>query len=272
MDAQISIVQFHEQSITVLQHNNQPFVAMRSIVENIGLDWEAQRQRIARHPVLKATACMIKAVAQDGKLREILSLPLSVLNGWLFGIDVNRVRPELREKLTQYQFECFDVLYKHFMPSVAPQIQTATPEQKQHIKSLVIKRVNETGASYSTMWNVVFEAAGFNKLENLTPASYERACAFFKVETLTGEWEHVKIPRLNIPTNDGRYLLVIRGNQTTVINAENHNLIEAVHARKIQRDMQTMRIALQDLSHRMQLLYGDVNDDVVAQPLEIMMN
>lgn len=156
--------------------------------------------------------------------------------------------------------------------SQTSQIQYATPEQKQHIKSLVNKRVSETGASYSTMWNVVFDSAGFNKLENLTPASYERACAFFKVETLTGEWEHVKTPRLNIPTNDGRYLLVVRGNQTTVINAENHNLIEAVHARKIQGDMQTMRIALQDLSHRMQLLYGDVNDDVVAQPLEIMMN
>lgn len=162
--------------------------------------------------------------------------------------------------------------YDAMVAHVAPQIQTATPEQKQHIKSLVIKRVSETGASYSTMWNVVFEAAGFNKLENLTPASYERACAFFKVETLTGEWEHVKTPRLNIPTNDGRYLLVIRGSKTTVINAENHNLIEAVHARKIQADMQTMRLALQDLSHRMQLLYGDVNDDVVAQPLEIAFN
>jgi len=150
--------------------------------------------------------------------------------------------------------------------------KTATPEQKQHIKSLVIKRVNESGASYSTMWNVVFDAAGFNKLENLTPASYERACAFFKVETLTGEWEHVRTPRLNIPTNDGRYLLVIRGNQTTVIDATNHNLIEAVHARKIQQDMGTMRLALQDLSHRMQLLHGDVNEDVVAQPLEIAMN
>ena len=44
-----------------------------------------------------------------------------MLNGWLFGVDVNRVRPELRERLMQYQRECFQVLNAHFnRPSHLP--------------------------------------------------------------------------------------------------------------------------------------------------------
>jgi myo-inositol-1-phosphate synthase len=32
----------------------------------------------------------------------------------LFGINPNKVKPELKEKLLQYQRECFKVLYNHF--------------------------------------------------------------------------------------------------------------------------------------------------------------
>ena len=87
---------------------------MKPICENIGLDWEAQRQKIHRNQILNSTACMIKAVAQDGKNRENLCLPLEYLNGWLFGVDAARVKPQIRERLLQYQRECFKVLNAHF--------------------------------------------------------------------------------------------------------------------------------------------------------------
>jgi hypothetical protein len=44
----------------------------------------------------------------------MLCLPLDHLNGWLFGVDVARVRPELRERMSRYRAECFDVLARHF--------------------------------------------------------------------------------------------------------------------------------------------------------------
>ncbi|MBV5298115.1 MAG: hypothetical protein JZU64_08260, partial [Rhodoferax sp.] len=44
----------------------------------------------------------------------VFMLPLDKLNGWLFGVSVGRVKPELRARLTQYQAECFDVLASHF--------------------------------------------------------------------------------------------------------------------------------------------------------------
>lgn len=42
------------------------------------------------------------------------ALPLEFLNGWLFGINVNRVKPELREAVFRYRKECYDVLAEAF--------------------------------------------------------------------------------------------------------------------------------------------------------------
>jgi prophage antirepressor-like protein len=41
-------VQFHGQTLVTTQHNGEPHVAMRPIVEAMGLDWQAQLQRIKR--------------------------------------------------------------------------------------------------------------------------------------------------------------------------------------------------------------------------------
>lgn len=57
---------------------------------------------------------MMTMVAPDGKKREMLCLPLDYLNGWLFGVDAKRVKPEIRERLLTYQRECFRVLNDHF--------------------------------------------------------------------------------------------------------------------------------------------------------------
>jgi hypothetical protein len=46
--------------------------------------------------VLSSTACVIQVVTKDGKQREALCLPADAIHGWLFGIDENRVKPELR--------------------------------------------------------------------------------------------------------------------------------------------------------------------------------
>ena len=83
-------VPFNNQEIVAIINDGIPYVAMKPICENMGLDWEAQRQRMERDSVLSTTTCMIKAVADDGKQREVVALPLEYLNGWLFGIDDSR--------------------------------------------------------------------------------------------------------------------------------------------------------------------------------------
>lgn len=55
----------------------------------------------------------------NGGIQEMLMLPIKYLNGWLFGVNANRVKPEIKERLLEYQRECFDVLNRHFMPQQA---------------------------------------------------------------------------------------------------------------------------------------------------------
>ncbi|MFZ4624109.1 MAG: phage antirepressor N-terminal domain-containing protein [Rhodoferax sp.] len=108
-------VEFHGATLTVTTINGAPFVVLRQIVEALGLDWQGQHARIKRHPVLSTCVSVTKMqMPGDDQSREVFMLPLDKLNGWLFGVTVSRVRPELRERLTQYQAECFDVLARHF--------------------------------------------------------------------------------------------------------------------------------------------------------------
>lgn len=113
MSTQLSIVNFHDQPILAIEHEGKHYVAMRNIVENLGLDWTAQLQRIKRHEILSKGVVMI-TTPSGGGYQSSNCLPLAMLNGWLFGIETSRVRPEIRARLIQYQEECFDVLYRYF--------------------------------------------------------------------------------------------------------------------------------------------------------------
>ncbi|MDD2728501.1 phage antirepressor N-terminal domain-containing protein [Malikia sp.] len=111
-------VEFHGQSLVAVLIDGQPYVAMKPICENIGLQWNGQFERINRNPVMKEGIRVTRTPSKGGD-QETVCLPLDMLNGWLFGVDVNRVREEIKPRLIQYQKECFGVLFRHFMPQPA---------------------------------------------------------------------------------------------------------------------------------------------------------
>jgi len=57
---------------------------------------------------------MMTTVAEDGKEREMLMLPLKYLQGWLFTVDSSRVKPEIKGCLMVYQKEFFEVLNNYW--------------------------------------------------------------------------------------------------------------------------------------------------------------
>ena len=91
------------------------FVALKPIVEGMGLHWEPQRQRIQRDPVLSKGTSMMKVPFGRGGPQEMVCLKLELVHGWLFTIDTNRIKADdIREKVIAFQEECYHVLYKHF--------------------------------------------------------------------------------------------------------------------------------------------------------------
>lgn len=115
-------VEFHGATLIAVTIGGVHHVALKPISDALGLDWSAQFRRIKRHAVL-AEAVVVTATPSDGGDQLTITLPLDKLNGWLFGVSVNRVKPELRDKLIQYQRECFDVLARHFLPTTPYSVQ-----------------------------------------------------------------------------------------------------------------------------------------------------
>lgn len=90
------------------------YVAIKAISDAIGLSYSSAQQGVKNDEILASTVLVCNIVAGDGKSREMLCLPLSYLNGWLFSIDANRVNEQAREKLLAYKRECYEVLHNHF--------------------------------------------------------------------------------------------------------------------------------------------------------------
>lgn len=78
----------------------------------------------------------------------MLCLALRKLNGWLQTISPNKVKPEIRETVIQYQEECDDVLYEYWTngqvtnPRKVKKIAAGkiTADQQEAIKQLVMNR------------------------------------------------------------------------------------------------------------------------------------
>ncbi|MBE2220380.1 MAG: ORF6C domain-containing protein [Anaerolineae bacterium] len=108
---------YGDEVLAVQTKDGSVFIPVRPICDLLGVDWSAQRRRINRDPVLsEEIKSVVIAVADSYRTinREVLSLPLDYISGFLFGIDANRVKPELRERLIRYQRECYKVLAEAF--------------------------------------------------------------------------------------------------------------------------------------------------------------
>lgn len=148
MNNQICNIPFHQDILIAVIHNGQPHAAMKPICDSIGIDWEGQRQRINRDEVLSEATFITKAPS-DGGEQDTLFLPISMLQGWMFGISISRVKPKLRPKLFQFKRECYQVLHDYFTKGEAVNPRKAsqkalpdklTAEQQEAIKQLVLTR------------------------------------------------------------------------------------------------------------------------------------
>lgn len=112
MADQLIPVSFYDDTLVLVSHDGEPFVAMKPVVENMGLLWHGQHTKLTDK--FASTIQIICMVADDGKQREMVCLPLRKLPAWLYSISPNKVAPHLREKIVRYQDECDEVLWQYW--------------------------------------------------------------------------------------------------------------------------------------------------------------
>lgn len=130
---------FLGQEITLIDNNGVAFVAMREVVEGIGLNWASQSVKLNQN-CSKFNCCHIATVAEDGKNREMLCMPIKKLNGWLFSINPNKVRSDLKERLENYQEECFLALWDYWTTGIARRDEVKHKTEQWQLKQKEYQR------------------------------------------------------------------------------------------------------------------------------------
>ncbi|QIR10919.1 phage antirepressor N-terminal domain-containing protein [Avibacterium paragallinarum] len=185
MNTQLQTIQFYNRTLTTFEQNNIHYVAMKPICENIGLDWHAQRQRIHRDEVLSQGAVMITLPSVSGE-QQTLCLPIQYLNGWLFGIDVKRVKPEIRETLITYKRECYQALFDYWNKGKAERSQT-TVDDRTGLRDAVNMLVSKKGLIYSDAYQLIHQRFNVNHIDELTKEQLPQAVEYAHKIILEGE-------------------------------------------------------------------------------------
>ena len=168
-------ISFHGSDLITLKVEDVIYTAVKPIVKAMGLDWGGQQQKLSKSND-KFNCRDISMVAKDGKIREMLCMPLKKLNGWLFSINPEKVRADLREKVIQYQEECFEALYNYWHFGKAE--RTINPEQQQAIQEAVVKAHHRTGMSYAEIYRQLKSLFKVGKYDQLKPSQFENAISF----------------------------------------------------------------------------------------------
>jgi hypothetical protein len=105
---------------------------MKPIVEGMGMSWGTQARKLRSNP--ERWGVFIMNIPSIDLHNDSLCIPLRKLFGWLQTLQPNRIRDDIRESVIQYQNECDDVLWQHWLKQQKTQIPIETPH---HLRLLL---------------------------------------------------------------------------------------------------------------------------------------
>ncbi|EMN6262994.1 hypothetical protein WB620_001018 [Escherichia coli] len=204
-------VPFHGAELYVVNHNGEPYTPMKPIVEGMGMDWASQFTKLKQR---FAKGIVEIAIPSVGGVQTMICLALRKLNGWLQTISPNKVRPEIRDKVIQYQEECDDVLYEYWTKGHVVNPRKAkkalpgkiTTEQQEAIKQLVMSRgqslpKEKQAKAMITMWSSLKSHFGCSYKE-ISEEQFTEALSLAARVPLEGEFigkqEELPAPKLDI--------------------------------------------------------------------------
>lgn len=113
------------------------YAALKPICENIGIDFNGQKQRLDRTPW--ATMCVMHTVAADGKRRCMTAVSRKTLTMWLATIDTNRLNDErARHNVTVYQQEAAEALDQYFNEGGAIRVSDADSDEDIMARAVLV--------------------------------------------------------------------------------------------------------------------------------------
>lgn len=112
MNTELTTIPFHGDQLLVTEIDGKPFVVLKRALENIGLDYKNQHEKLQSFPW--ATVVLTRTVGADGKLRSMTVVDVRTFLMLLATIHPSKVSEHVRPKLIDYQLEVSRVIEDHF--------------------------------------------------------------------------------------------------------------------------------------------------------------
>lgn len=123
-EGKLLTLDFHGAPLILVEHDGQPYVAMKNVVEGMGLDWSAQRKKLVE-PRWQGMA--ITAIPSPGGPQDAFCIPLRKLPAWLSSIQLRRIALDLQPRVAKYQDECDDALWNYWTKGHAVNPRASQP-------------------------------------------------------------------------------------------------------------------------------------------------
>lgn len=117
MNYELQPIPFHQDTIYLVDHDGQPVIPVRPIVENMGLDWKTQHRKLTTRK--ERWGVVMMTTPSGGGNQETICIPLLKLTAFLYSIEPEKVRPDLKAKVEMYQNECDQVLWNYWTKGIA---------------------------------------------------------------------------------------------------------------------------------------------------------
>lgn len=166
IDNNVKTISFNGSELITVKLNEIIYTAIRPIVEAMGLNWGSQSAKLKKNKE-KFNCCDIATVGQDGKNRTMLCIPIRKLNGWLFSINPEKVRADIRETVIKYQEECFEVLYNYWHNGIAVNSRPTTKDERTPLKNAVNMLVGKSNLTYSEIYKMVHQYMGVTSITDI---------------------------------------------------------------------------------------------------------
>lgn len=121
------------------------WVPLRRLCDAIGVAFTNQTKKIQSDPVMSDNLKLLPVLHPDGRTFEMDCLSLKYVRAWLFGINANRVKAEIRDKLLAYQREVIEVIDRAFTPV----------SQESGLDETMIRAMRDNALQQAQLWEMV---------------------------------------------------------------------------------------------------------------------
>lgn len=120
-------VDFHGQALVVVDKDGEPYVAMKPVVEGMGLAWPPQYRKLTEEGSKFCGVIISMQLPGETQVREVTAIPLRKLTWWLMTLQPSRMDIFIADKVRIYQNECDDALWAYWRKAMRePQVMDST--------------------------------------------------------------------------------------------------------------------------------------------------